>query len=141
MTRKIRKLVLLVFAAMLAFGLATQVPAQEKKEDTKPGAPSATETKPKRDTIPFRGRVIEVNKTEMTIKVGQRTFYMTSSTRITKAGKPATFDEIAVGDMVTGSYKKTAEGKLELVSVRIVPGQEGGSGSATQEKGKEKKSE
>jgi hypothetical protein len=146
MRPKITNLALIGLSALLAFGLTTQLPAQEKKEGEKSEAPSAPEAKPKRDTAPFRGRVVEVNKTDMTIKVGQRTFQMTSSTRITKAGKPATFDEIAVGDMVAGQYKKTEEGRLELLSVRIMPagGSESGSGAPEQaapEKKKETKPE
>lgn len=134
-----RNLALIGLSAVLALSVATQLPAQQKKEGEKSEAPSATEAKPKRDTAPFRGRVVEVNKTDMTIKVGQRTFQMTSSTRITKAGKPATFDEIAVGDMVTGQFRKTEEGKLELISLRIVPAEGRQQGPAAPEK--EKKSE
>lgn len=135
----IRNLALIGLSAVLALSVATQLPAQQKKEGEKSEAPSAPEAKPKRDTAPFRGRVVEVNKADMTIKVGQRTFQMTSSTRITKAGKPATFDEIAVGDMVTGQFRKTEEGKLELISVRIVPAEGRKPGPAAPEK--EKKSE
>ncbi len=121
MISKVTKFALASLAAACALGVAAQLPPQEKKEGAKPEAPAAPEAKPRRETAPFRGRVVEIDKTAMTIKVGTRTFQMTSSTRITKAGKPATFDEIAVGDMVTGQYKQGEGGKLELVSLRIVP--------------------
>ncbi|MCS7337148.1 MAG: hypothetical protein NZ739_02785 [Verrucomicrobiae bacterium] len=134
--RRIIKLALIGLAATLALGLTSQLPAQEKKEGEKPEAPAAPEARPKRDTAPFRGRVQEINKTEMTIKVGQRVFHMTSTTRITKAGKPATFDEIAVGNMVTGQYRKTPEGRLELISLKIVPAEGAGQGQGSQEKEK-----
>jgi hypothetical protein len=57
----------------------------------------------------------------MTIKVGERTFKVTSTTRIMKSGQPATFDDAKVGEDVTGSYTKSDDGTLELRSLYIGP--------------------
>jgi len=66
-----------------------------------------------------------VDKTAKTIKVGERTFHVTSETRIMKAGKPATLDDAVVGEEVGGTYKE-ADGKLNAVSLRLGPRPEGG---------------
>ena len=55
----------------------------------------------------------------MTLKVGERTFDITSKTKITKNGEPATLSDITVGEMVGGAYKKGADGKLEATSVKV----------------------
>ena len=66
-----------------------------------------------------------MNKAAKTIKVGERTFQVTSETRIMKAGKPATIDDAVVGDEIGGTYKE-ADGKLNAVSLRLGPRPEGG---------------
>jgi hypothetical protein len=55
----------------------------------------------------------------MTLTIGKRTFNMTSATTITKDGKPAGLADGAVGEPVSGAYKKNAEGKLDAVTVRF----------------------
>src|SRR6266550_5510907 len=95
--------------------------AQEKKKDDA----SAEKKSEKKGGNVFRGKVDAVNKTAKTIKVGERTFQVTSETRIMKAGKPATLDDAVVGDEVGGTYKET-DGKLNAVSLRIGPRPEGG---------------
>ena len=52
-----------------------------------------------------------------TIKVGERTFVVTSETRIKKDGNPAVFDDIKVGDNVGGAFRKVDDGKLELLTL------------------------
>jgi hypothetical protein len=66
----------------------------------------------------FRGTVSLVDTNAMTFTVGKRTFNITSETRITKNGEPATLEDIAVGDKVGGAYKKDDDGKLNATTVR-----------------------
>lgn len=91
----------------------------EEKTNKEPATGSADAPKPKRDTIPFRGKVGAVDKAAMTFTVGARTFQVTSETKLMKGGKPCTLEDAAVGDEVGGSYKKSTDGKLVALSVRF----------------------
>ena len=71
--------------------------------------------------VPFRGKVDSVNKTAKTFKINDRTFNVTSDTKITKAGKPATFDDVKVGEDASGQYREGADKKLNVVSLRVGP--------------------
>ena len=102
---------------VVAVGLAGPVgraqtnpsPATVKREPAK--APKGSRA------IPFRGTLTGVDKVSKTIKVGERTFQITSTTKLYKDGKPATFDQATVGEPITGSYKKLKDGKLQANSV------------------------
>ena len=52
------------------------------------------------------GKVSAVDATAMTLTVGEKTFTVTSETKITKRKQPATLADIAVGDTVTVIAKK-----------------------------------
>jgi hypothetical protein len=80
---------------------------------------AADETKAR--PIPFRGKIATVDKQAKTVKVGERTFHITSDSKLTKAGKPATLDDAAVGEEVGGAYKEGTDKKMEIVSLRIGP--------------------
>jgi len=114
--------------------------AQEKKNDK-----AATEKKEppkgekKQGAIPYNGKVTAIDKTAKTVTVGERTFQITSETRIMKAGKPATLDDGVVGEVVGGQYRKTDDGKLVAQSVRFGPKPEGAERPAGEKKEKEKK--
>ncbi len=82
-------------------------------------APTATASAPKKHSVPFHGKVAAVDSATMTFKVGTMTIAVTSNTKITKDGKPATFAEITVGENIGGACKKVAAGKLDATSVRI----------------------
>ena len=73
--------------------------------------------------MPFRGKIGAVDKAAKTItlesKEKPRTFQVTSETRIRKDRKPATLDDVQVGDSVGGSARENAEGKLELVTLNV----------------------
>jgi azurin len=86
---------------------AEKKPSVEKKEPAEK----------KQVSIPFRGNIVTINKNARTITVNKRTFLITSETKIFKADKPAVFTDGAVGDYVTGSYKKTDDGRLIAHSV------------------------
>jgi hypothetical protein len=96
------------------------------QEDNKPEAEKKeAPAKKKSDTLPFNGKVGAIDKTAKIITVGERKFQVTSETRITKAGTPATLDSGVVGEEIAGSYRKADDGKLNLVSVRFGPRPEG----------------
>lgn len=92
-----------------------------KTEKTKKATVEKAEKAGKSGITPFRGKISAVDKTAKTISVGERTFQITSETRIIKAGKPATLDDAAVGEEVGGSYVKAEDGKLMAKMVRIGP--------------------
>jgi hypothetical protein len=124
----IRIAVFSLLAAALAVpsGQAFGQEGKAKGKKDKAGAEKAEKAPGKSEFVPFRGKIDAVDKTAKAVKVGERTFQITSQTRITKAGKPATLDDAAVGEEVGGRYKKADDGKLLLQSLRIGPRPEGG---------------
>lgn len=81
--------------------------------------PPAAERKAARP--PFGGKLTAVDKAAGTIKVGERTFHVVSTTKIQMAGKPATLDDAKVGDEVGGQYREGDGGRFELLSLRVGP--------------------
>lgn len=122
------KLVQFIVAALLAVAVSALTLTAE-----------AQEKKSKKDgPLPFNGKVASVDKSANTFKVGERVFSLTTESRITKGGKPATLGDAVPGEEVAGSYKRVGD-KLEVVSVRFGPRPEGetkGKGKA-KAKGKE----
>src|ERR1051325_10445355 len=103
----------------------TQVRGQEKKDQ-----PAAEKKEPaagtkKKASPPVHGKVAAVDKTAATITVGQTTIQITSETKLTKAGKPATMDDVAVGEEATATGKKGDDGKFVAKTVRFGPKPEG----------------
>ena len=122
MTKSIAKLTFVGLLAVAIVGTPARLsaedkPAAEKKESAK------DERKPR--ATPFTGKLTAVDKTAKTITVGERTFQITSETRIYKAGKPGTLDDAVVGEIVGGAARKTDDGKMAAVSVRFGPKPEG----------------
>jgi len=85
-----------------------------------PGIPVGT-NKLANQTLPFRGKLKAIDLTAKTITIGERTIQITSETIISKSSQPAMLSDVAEGDMVAGSYKKDADGKLEAVTLRLAP--------------------
>lgn len=123
-----------LIAGVLFAAAPFQTTAQENKEKPKTEGKKEGE-KPKRETYPYQGKVKSSDKTAMTVtlegKEKERIISVTSETKITKEGKPATFGDITVGENVRGQVKKTADGKESATSVFIGP--------APEKKGGEKK--
>ena len=88
-------------------------------------ATSRAEDKPKTDTPPaakkahaqFRGKVTAIDTAAMTLTVDTQVIYVTSETKITRNGKPATLSEITVGETATGSCKKDDAGKMDATTI------------------------
>ena len=122
----------IVIMSLLAVAVAfapTRVLGQGKKKGKVAGEQNELAKGEKKEgVIPFRGKLASVDKSAKTITVGERTFQITSETRIMKAGKPATLDDAVAGEEVGGQYKKAEDGKLVAGMVRFGPKPEGESG-------------
>jgi len=99
---------LMTLAPVQMFAADTNTPAVEKPKTPKP-----------KSTTPFHGTVGAIDKSALTVTVGERTFQVTSDTKINREGKPAILDDAVVGDTVGGSYKKTMDGKLDAVTLNF----------------------
>src|SRR5258707_11387177 len=103
--------------AVLA-GAVLALPFSTLAADAPADAPK-TEKKPR--GVPFNGKIAAENKTAKTIslegKEKARAFLITSATRIHKDKKPATLDDVMVGDRVGGYARENAEGKMEVVTL------------------------
>jgi hypothetical protein len=96
-----------------AFAALTTLPAGAA-DDAKPAATATRGT-------PLRGKIDSVDKQAKTFKINERTFHLTSDTKIMKAGKAATFDDLAVGNDVGGLFREGSDKKLNVVSLRVGP--------------------
>ncbi|HEY1718979.1 MAG TPA: hypothetical protein VGH42_11900 [Verrucomicrobiae bacterium] len=101
-------------------------PALSRGQDTSTNAPAVAPgqttpapAKPKKQGLVFRGTVSTIDTNAMTLTVETRTFDITSDTKITKDGQPATLGDGAVGEPVSGAYKKGDDGKLNATSIRF----------------------
>jgi hypothetical protein len=120
MTKNISKIaVLSLFAATLV-----AMPALSRAEEgTSTNAPASSDQSPakpkKHGNLPFHGNLSAVDTKAMTFTVGTLTLQVTSDTLITKDGKSATLADGVVGELVSGAYKKTNDGKLNATSVHF----------------------
>jgi hypothetical protein len=132
----------LVGGPSLAFAQATNVSKVNREKMEKPAAGVAAErAAKKKGSPPLHGKVAAINKVAKTITVGQTTVQITSETKITKANKPATLDEGAVGEEVMILYTKADDGRKTARAVRFGP-KPGGKGDAKKQgEGKKGKSQ
>jgi hypothetical protein len=108
---------------------STNKPAATKKAAVEKKEPAAK----KKAAHPFHGKLAAVDKVAKTIKVGESIYQITSETKITKEGKPATLEDGVVGEPVSGYVKPTEDGKMAATTVRF--------GAKVEAKGGEKKKE
>ena len=122
-------LLALAIAGMPARLLAqsTNKPAATKKSATV----TQNSTAKKKSAHPFHGNLAAVDKAAKTIKLGESVYQVTSETKITKDGKPATLNDGVVGEPVSGYAKPTSDGKMAATTVRF--------GAKVEDKGAEKK--
>jgi hypothetical protein len=116
MTNNISKITILsLFTAALV-----AMPGLSRAEGTNaPASPDQTAQATRKNNPPFHGNLKAVDTTAKTITVGTLTLQITSDTKVTKDGKPATLSDAVVGEPVGGSYTKTADGKLNAVTVHF----------------------
>jgi ribosomal protein S1 len=83
-------------------------PEAKAEKKAKADAPAADAAAPAKKGLPYSGTVTAIDKTAMTVTVkkkeAEKTFSITSSTKITKAGKPATLADGVVGEECGVSY-------------------------------------
>jgi hypothetical protein len=92
----------------IALAALIAVPAISSAQDST-NAAAATAPAKKKGALPFHGKISAVDTAAMTLTVGSLTINVTSTTKITKDGKPATLSDFAAGDSVAGSYKKDGD--------------------------------
>ncbi|MGA2180414.1 MAG: DUF5666 domain-containing protein [Verrucomicrobiota bacterium] len=119
MKKNISKIaVLSLFAAALV-----AMPAVSRAEGSSTNAPASSDQTPakpkKHEGLVFRGTVSAIDAKAMTLTVETRTFAVTSDTKIIKDGKSATLADGVVGEQVSGTYKKTDDGKLNATSIHF----------------------
>ncbi len=70
----------------------------------------------------FAGKITALDKIQKTVtltaKGKDHVFLVTPTSRFTKTTKPATMDELTVGEEVTVRARSKADGKFEVVSIR-----------------------
>ena len=117
-----RKNISKITALSLLTAALVALPALSRAEgaSNSPSASDQTPAKPKKhDGLVFRGTVSAIDVKAMTLTVETRTFAITSDTKIIKAGKSATLADGVVGEQVSGTYKKTDDGKLAATNVHF----------------------
>jgi len=86
-------------------------------------APATPPAPKKARALPFNGKVGAVDKVAKTVtlegKEKARVFQITSESKIRKDKKPATLDDVMVGDRVGGSQRESADGKMEVVTLNV----------------------
>lgn len=101
-----------VLFSIVAAALVT-MPAISRAQDST-NAPAAA--KPSKKSM-LHGKADAVDTAAMTLTVGTQVVNVTSTTKITKDNKPATLEEVMVGDAVSVSYKKGEDGKLNATAI------------------------
>jgi len=113
----------IVAAPVLSRAQDTTTPASPVAAPAAPAAAPDQATpapaKPKKQGLVFRGTISTIDTNAMTLTVETRTFDITSDTKITKDGQPATLIDGVVGEPVSGAYKKGDDGKLNATTVRF----------------------
>jgi hypothetical protein len=116
-----KKTILKITALGLFAAAMFVAPVPVRAADTN-AAPAEAATHHKRSdhaTLPFNGKLTAVDTNAMTLTVGERTFEITSETKITKDGFPATLSDGVVGEMAGGSFRKGDDGKLTAMNIHF----------------------
>jgi len=109
-----RNLLKITAGALFAAAIVA-TPALSRAQDATTNAPAIKLSK----HLMFRGTVSAIDTNAMTLTVETRTFAITSETKITKDGQPATLDEGTVGEPVSGAYKKADDGTLNATTIHF----------------------
>jgi hypothetical protein len=103
-----------LFAAVI---IATPI-ASHAQDATTPAATTTTKKAKKITYMTFSDyKVSAVDTNAMTLTVGKYTFNVTSETKLTKDGQPATLADVTVGGKATGFCKTGTDGKLTATTV------------------------
>jgi hypothetical protein len=119
MTKKIAKITTLCLFAAALVAMPVLSSAQDNNAPASPNQTAPAKPK-KHSNPPFHGKLSAVDMSAKTLTAGTLTLQITPDTRITKDGRqPATLSDGKVGQPISGSYKKTDDGKLNVVTVRF----------------------
>jgi len=123
-----KKLITLFTAIAMVSACALPSHAAEKKSEGSATTSKTSQGKKKRDTFPYYGKIGKVDSKAMTFTVvgksATRTFHVSSTTRVTRDGKPARLTDFKPGEQVSGSCKhakEKGEGNYLVVSMRPRP--------------------
>jgi len=123
MRKTILKITALNLLAAAIVAAPTLSRAQDAMSTNAPATPEQKSEAPvkhkKHDHSVFNGKLSAIDTNAMTFTVGTKTFEITSETKITKDGQPATLSDGVVGEMVGGAYKKSEDGKLNATTVHF----------------------
>ncbi len=115
-------------ACIVAVAFCGSLSAADKKSPSpapksSPAKTEAAAPAKKPRAIPFRGKASAIDQSAKTFtiagKTSSRTFKVTDTTTVTKAGSPATLADLTDNEDVTGSYYKMEDGTLEAKSLKI----------------------
>ncbi len=135
-------------ACIVAVALCGTLSAADKNSPspapkTSPAKTEAAAPAKKPRAIPFRGKASAIDQSAKTFtiagKTTSRTFKVTDTTTVTKAGSPATFADLTENEDVTGSYWKMEDGTLEAKSLKVGGKTEAEKAAASSKKKKSKK--
>jgi hypothetical protein len=104
-------------APMQLFAQNTDKVPTEKKTASQTNDTAKAEKSTK--VAPFHGKLDAVDNVAKTITVGNRTFQITSATKIKKTAKPAMLQDGVVGEPVSGYFKTAPDGKLIATTVNF----------------------
>ena len=79
----------------------------------------------------FSGKVSKVDSASQTVTIGNQTYHLLPTSRITKNDQQASITDLKAGSQVTGQYKKSAENNMEVLALDISPAVGGTSDSTT----------
>ena len=115
MTKNISRMTVLglLVAALVA------LPALSRAEGAATNAAATSDQKPQKHNPPFNGKVKAVDMSTLKLTVGKLTLQVTKETKITKDGKPATLADGVVGEPVSGTYHKTADGTHNALTIHF----------------------
>jgi len=100
---RIRKLAM---AAVLSLGMAAFCPSVNADNASGDGAS-------------FQGKVSSVDASAKTVVVNGQTYQILATSKITNNQQPATANDVAIGETVSGKYKRSAENKMEVLTMDI----------------------
>ncbi len=122
-SRIYRSTVMSVLATIAAGAIWSAQAADSTPAPGTTTSPQTSKAKVKKaKTQTYAGKITAVDKVQKTITVTAKgkdqVFQVTSASRFTKVAKPATMDDLTVGEEVTVHARAKADGKSEVVTIR-----------------------
>lgn len=134
-----KNIVKITVSALFAAALFA-TPLLSRAEEAAVKAPAADQTAPakaKKKGTSFLGSLVAVDATAMTLTVSNLTMHVTSDTIIKTGSKQAKLSDAVVGQPTSGTYEKSADGKLTALTLHLNT-KAGGKGAAKSDTGAKK---